>query len=377
MRRILAFLMIAGLLLAACGGSGSPEGTEDASSPGEPGERTGGSSGLLATDPNSVAIVSTLAGSGEAGNQDGVGAAATFTQPVDVALGPDGDIYMVSFRGRQIARITPDGEVTTLALSEGTGDKDGPIADARFGNLRSLAVGDDGTVYFVDWENRKLKRLTPEGQVETVAEPGFMETMIFDQEGNLIAPAGGAREFVARITPAGEVSVLAGQKGSGGVTDGTLDKAKFSNLSGIALDEAGNIYLTQSISLRNKSGDQVIRMIDVDGNVVTIAGQRFQEGYQDGPGIDALFNYPVALAAAPNGTLFVADALNNCIRRVGPAPDYEVTTVAGACNEAGDLVDGEGTNARFKGPQGLVLSEDGVLYVADSLNNAIRKITFE
>ena len=73
----------------------------------------------------------------------------------------------------------------------------------------------------------------------------------------------------------------------------------------------------------------------------------------------------------------MADSVNNCIRRVGPGPDYEVTTVAGACGESGELVDGDGQTARFKNPQGLVLTEDGTLYVADALNNAIRKITFQ
>jgi sugar lactone lactonase YvrE len=213
--------------------------------------------------------------------------------------------------------------------------------------------------------------------VSTVAETGFLETMIWDDQGNMLAPAGSFREYIMRITPDGETSVFAGQRASAGSTDGSLENAKFSNVSGLAMDAAGNAYVTQGISLRQKAGDQLIRMITVDGEVITIAGQRFQEGYQDGPGIDVMFNFPVALAAAPDGTLFVADSVNNCIRRVGPAPDYEVTTVAGACGQPGDLVDGEGEAARFKSPQGLALTEDGVLYVADSLNNAIRVITFQ
>lgn len=377
MRNSALLLLIGVMMLAACGGS-----DKGGAQPSD--ETGGGSSGspattydLLATDPDSIAMVTTLAGSGEQGSADGMGAAATFTQPADVRVGPDGNIYAISFRGRRIVRITPTGDVTTLAFSEGTGDKDGPVGDAQFGNARSLAVADDGTIYFADWENKKLKKLTPDGVISTIVETGFLEQTILDPDGNILATAGSNREYVMRVTPDGQISEAVGRMGVAGVGDGDPATAKFSNLSGLAMDAAGNIYLTQGISLRQKAGDQLIRMVDSAGNTLTIAGQRFQEGYQDGSGADALFKFPVALAAAPDGTLFVADSLNNCIRRVGIGPDFEVTTVAGACGEDGALVDGDGQTARFKDPQGIVITDDGTLYVADSLNNAIRKITFQ
>lgn len=374
MRKLFALLLITALLLAGCGGSGSQDDDSGAS-----GEQAGGlaADALLAEDPNATAIVTTLAGSGEQGSQDGAGAGATFTQPVDVTVGPDGNIYTISFRGRRITRITPEGEVTTLAVSENTGDSDGPVDEARFGNSRSLVVTQDGTIYFADWENKKLRKLTSDGQIMTVAESGFLETMVLDADGNILSPAGSSREFVMRITPAGEMSTAVGLAANAGSVDGDSQTAKFSNLSGIALDEAGNMYVSQGISLRQKLGDQLVRKISPDGAVETIAGQRFQEGYVDGPGIDAQFNFPSALVAAPSGTLFVADSVNNCIRRIGPAPTYEVTTVAGVCGENGDLVDGDGLTARFKNPQGIAIDAEGNLYVADALNNAIRKITFQ
>lgn len=378
MRKVALLLLVGSLMLAACGGGSDDSGTQPSDETG--GTASGGSAGvseLLATDPDSIAMVTTLAGSGEAGAGDGTGAAATFTQPADVRIGPDGNIYAISFRGRRIVRITPAGEVTTLAFSEGTGDKDGPAGEAVFGNSRSLAVADDETIYFADWENKKLKKLTPDGVISTIVEAGFLEQTILDADGNILATGGSNREYVMRITPDGQISEAVGKKGVAGVADGDAATAKFSNLSGLAMDAAGNIYLTQGISLRQKAGDQVIRMVDPGGNALTIAGQRFQEGYVDDLGRDAMFKFPVALAAAPDGTLFVADSLNNCIRRIGPGPDFEVTTVAGACGESGELVDGDGQTARFKNPQGIVLTEDGTLYVADSLNNAIRKITFQ
>lgn len=379
MRKLLALLLILSLIAAGCGGSDEGTGDEqqaggevvlDESSDLAPGMQ-------YAINPNSVAVVSTLAGSGERGSADGSGSAASFTQPADVFVGPDGSIYAVEFRGNRITRISPEGEVTTLLSSPASGDMDGPAAEARVGNLRSLAVAEDGTIYFVDWENKKLKKLTPEGQVSTVANTGFMETLMLDDEGNVVGPAGSLREVLIQVTPEGEQTVIAGASGRGGVADGPLADATFSNVSGVTRDGAGNIYVSQAISIRGKAGDQLIRKIDAAGEVYAIAGQRFQEGYQDGPGMDAIFNYPVALVAAPDGTLFVADAVNNCIRRVGTEPDYEVTTVAGACGESGELLDGQGLDARLKNPQGLALSEDGVLFVADSLNNAIRKIEFQ
>ena len=173
-------------------------------------------SDLLATDPNSIAMVTTLAGSGEQGSEDGVGAAATFTQPADVRVGPDGNIYAISFRGRRIVRITPEGEVTTLAFSEGTGDKDGPIGEAAFGNSRSLAVAEDGTIYFADWENKKLKKLSTDGVISTVAETGFLEQVIMDTDGNILGTGGSNREYVMRITPDGEISAAVGKQGVAG-----------------------------------------------------------------------------------------------------------------------------------------------------------------
>lgn len=376
MQKIAWLLLIGALMLAACGGSNQGDA--------QPADETGGdssggaaaSSDRLATGPSSIALVTTLAGSGEQGSDDGTGAAATFTQPADVRIGPDGNIYAISFRGRRIVRITPAGEVTTLAFSKDTGDKDGPVGEALFGNSRSLAVAADGTIYFADWENQKLKKLTADGVISTIVETGFLEQTILDRDGNILATAGTNREYVMRITPDGQISEAIGKKGVPGVADGDAATAKFSNLSGLAMDAAGNAYLTQGISLRQKAGDQLIRMVDATGNALTIAGQRFQEGYGDGSGLDALFKFPVALAAAPDGTLFVADSLNNCIRRIDVGPEFEVTTVAGACGEGGALVDGDGQTARFKSPQGIAIADDGTLYVADSLNNAIRKITF-
>ena len=112
MRKVALFLLIGLLMLAACGGGSDESG--GAQSSGDTGDTSSGSSAatsdLLAIDPDSIAMVTTLAGSGEQGSDDGVGAAATFTQPVDVRIGPDGNIYAISFRGRRIVRITPEGE---------------------------------------------------------------------------------------------------------------------------------------------------------------------------------------------------------------------------------------------------------------------------
>ena len=377
MQKIALLLLIGVLILAACGESdkGGAQPLDEIG--GDSSDSAAASSDLRANGPNSSVMVTTLAGSGELGSDDGTGAAATFTQPADVRIGPDGNIYAISFRGRRIVRITPAGEVTTLAFSEDLGDRDGPAGEAQFGNSRSLAVADDGTIYFADWENKKLKKLTADGVISTVAETGFLEQTILDPDGNILATAGSNREYVLRVTPDGQVSEAVGREGTAGVNDGDPATAKFSNLSGLAMDAAGNIYLSQGISMPQKAGDQLIRRVDPYGNTRTIAGQRFQEGYQDGSGPNAMFNFPVALAAAPDGTLFVADSLNNCIRRIGAGPDFEVTTVAGACGEDGALVDGDGQTARFNNPQGIVITDDGTLYVADSLNNAIRKITFQ
>src|SRR5438874_1325554 len=169
---------------------------------------------------------------------------------------------------------------------------------------------------------------------------------------------------VRKITPAGVVTTLAGLAGEDGSTDGTGSYARFSYLFGIAVDGAGNVYVTD---LSN-----TIRKITPAGVVTTLAGTPGVHGSADGTGSAAQFWQPWGIAVDSAGIVYVADQANSTIRKITPAG--VVTTIAGAAGMFGSA-DGSGSTARFNAPDGIAVDSSGNLYVADTLNSTIRKIT--
>ena len=169
---------------------------------------------------------------------------------------------------------------------------------------------------------------------------------------------------VRKITPAGVVTTLAGLAGEDGSTDGTGSDARFSYLNAIAVDSAGNVYVTD---LSN-----TIRKITPAGVVTTLAGTPGVYGSADGTGSAAQFLQPFGIVVDGAGNLYVADQANCTIRKITPAG--VVTTIAGAAGVIGST-DGSASAARFNAPGGLALDSAGNLYVADTFNHTIRKIT--
>ncbi len=160
-------------------------------------------------------------------------------------------------------------------------------------------------------------------------------------------------------------STFAGLAGNAGSVDGTGSAARFDFPGGSATDAAGNVYVAD----RN---NHIIRKITPAGVVTTLAGLADVSGSSNGTGSTARFFFPVGVAADATGNVYVADSDNHLIRKITPAG--VVTTLAGLAGVAGDS-DGTGNAARFNFPQGVAVDSGGNLYVADSGNNIIRKIT--
>ena len=186
--------------------------------------------------------------------------------------------------------------------------------------------------------------------------------MVFDTAGNMYVADSGASN-VRKITPAGVISTVAGS-GFFESRDGNGLFASFKTPGGIVLDSTGNLFLVDASA-------HVIRKITPLGDVTTFAGRTDFAGSADGTGTAASFNDPSGLAIDAAGNLYVADALNNKIRKVTPAG--VVTTFAGS-GTAGSA-NGTGTAASFNGPVNLSIDADGFLYVAEKTGNLIRKIT--
>jgi sugar lactone lactonase YvrE/murein DD-endopeptidase MepM/ murein hydrolase activator NlpD len=182
-----------------------------------------------------------------------------------------------------------------------------------------------------------------------------------DEAGNIYIADAGDNNRIRKLTPGGATSTLAG--GKEGFADGPGAQARFNTPSGIAIDAQGNLYVADT-------GNNAIRKVAPDGAVSTLAGSGVA-GTADGKGREAQFNGPVGVAVGEDGVVYVADTYNDAIRRI--APDGTVTTIAGS-GVPGDA-DGPALRAGFDTPCALVLDGDGGLLIADTRNNAIRKLS--
>ncbi len=185
-----------------------------------------------------------------------------------------------------------------------------------------------------------------------------------DLKGNLYL-ADSQNHAIRKIDTQGQVSTVAGQLGSPGSREGTGVQAQFDTPCGIAIDPHGTLFVSDT-------GNHAIRKIAPGGVVITFAGIPGQSGFTNGAASAALFNSPLGLAVATNGTVFVSDCGNHLIRAISPGG--AVMTLAGDPGVWGSE-DGLGAAARFNGPVGLALDDQGNLFVSDSNNHTVRKIT--
>jgi sugar lactone lactonase YvrE len=345
-------------------------------------------SGTATADVTNVAVscaaapvvVTTLAGSGTAGSADGTGAAASFSLPLAVAVDANGNLYVADLLNNAIRKITPTGVVTTLAGSGSSSEADGLGTAASFNEPSSVAVDASGNVYVTDEVGMVIRKITPAGQVSTIAGivsqqgstdgPAATATFSFpsgvaiDTSGNLYVADSGDNK-IRKITPAGNVSTLAGS-GTQGSADGPGTAASFNNPSGVAVDANGNVYVA------DQDNDEV-RKITPAGVVSTLAGTLGVRGAANGTGTAASFSGVFGMAVDASGNVFAAEVGNDDIREITPAG--VVSTLAGTAGVAGSA-DGTGTAATFAEPQGVAVDASENLYVADTRNSEIRKITF-
>ena len=216
--------------------------------------------------------------------------------------------------------------MSTLAgLAGNPGYADGTGSAARFAGPSGVAVDSAGNIYVADHDTHTIRK----------------------------------------ITPSGVVSTFAGLAGNSGSADGTGNTARFYDPSGIGIDTAGNVYVADT-------SNHTIRKITAAGVVSTLAGLAGTTGSADGTGSAARFYEPYGVAVDSAGNVYVADYSNNTIRKISSTG--VVSTLAGVAGSFGSA-DGTGTNARLFDPLGVAVDSAGNVYVADTFNNTIRKIT--
>ncbi|OMF23851.1 hypothetical protein BK133_23450 [Paenibacillus sp. FSL H8-0548] len=302
------------------------------------------------------------------------------SQPWGLTAAPDGGIYVIGSGSNQISKWQ-DGKLTPVTAQTKTGYFDGTTANSTFNQPTYSVVNSKGVLYVTDTENHVVRRIVNErvytaaGNGEAGNENGkFGEArfnapmgLAVDAKDNVYV-ADSLNNVIRVITPEGVTSTFAGAgNGTSGYKDGSADEALFNEPTGLVFDEKGGLYVADS-------GNHLIRYIH-DGKVTTIAGKPtavdaltgyMEGGYVNGKSGEAKFNRPRGLAYA-DGVLFVADSLNNRIRAV--RADGSVITIAGQ-STAGDAV-GEVEKAQFNQPSSL-LYISGKLYVADTLNNTVK-----
>jgi hypothetical protein len=329
-------------------------------------------------------VVSTFAGLAGTGSHDGTGSAARFNLPNAAAVDSAGNVYVADTYNHTIRKITPSGVVSTLAgLAGSYGIADGTGNAARFNFPLGVAVDSAGNVYVGDTSNHTIRKITPSGAVSTFAgsagNPGSADGtgnaarfnlprgVAVDSAGNVYV-ADSRNHTIRKITASGVVSTFAGLAGHPGSADGTGSDARFSTPSGMAVDNAGNVYVADS----NKF---TIRKITPSRVVSTFAGSPGSNGSVDGTGNDARFYTPEGVAVDSMGNVYVADSGrelfpgNNTIRKI--TPSRVVSTLAGLPGNSGSA-DGTGSAARFNGPSGIAVDSAGKVYVADAGNNTVR-----
>ena len=217
---------------------------------------------------------------------------------------------------------------TIAGLAGISGSANGTNDAARFNVPEGLAVDSAGNIYVADNNNCMIRKITLLGS-------------------NWV------------------VSTIAGAARIAGNGDGTGTNALFAYPEGLAVDSAGNIYVADT-------GNNTVRRVTSLGVVWTLAGRSVSAGSADGPGIAAQFNQPAAIAQDAAGNLYVTDAGNCTIRQINPSG--QVNTLAGMAGNPGSS-DGVGSYALFAFPEGLAVDCAGNIYVADTGNETIRKIT--
>lgn len=277
-------------------------------------------------------ILSVIAGNGIAGfsGDGGSATSASLCGPDGIALDAAGNVFFADQCNQRVRKVTPAGIITTVAGNGNVGfsGDGGPATAASLNVATGVAVDAAGNVYVADRENSRVRRISPNGTITTVAGNG-----------------------------------IRGFSGDGG----PAVSASFIDPIGLALDGAGNLYITDTSSYR-------IRRVSASGTVTTVAGNGSQNPLGDnGPATSAGLVYPWGVTVDAAGNLYIAETIAKRIRKVSTSGI--ITTIAGTGTPGFSGDGGPATQAQLSDAQGIAVDQAGNLYVADTGNYRVRKIS--
>jgi sugar lactone lactonase YvrE len=329
----------------------------------------------------SVPGTDSLAGTGKQGTTDGAGASASFNGPTGIALDKTGTAFICDTRNNCLRKVLPDGATSTLLLTSAT------VTKARKDLIMSpefIAVDSTGNLYVtstfakgvwkIDLQNKVTMWVGHEyksGDTDSTGSSARFRTpkgIAFDSTGNMLVAD---NSCIRKVTPGGVVTTFTGQKFTPGYADTGAKPAQFRFPQGIAFDATGNLLVADS-------GNHCIRKVTPNGSVSTLAGIGGTSGYWDTGNsplpklpTSAAFNAPVGIAVDSTGAIFVTDSRNHCVRKVTAAGS--VSTLTGVNAEPADD-DGDLATATFHQPAGLAMDSKGLLFVSDRGNNKVRRV---
>jgi hypothetical protein len=272
--------------------------------------------------------ISVFAGSERDSNNDGAKKIASFRAPSGICFDRSGNMYIAGFGGQNIRKITPEGNVITVAGNSELGYIDGPADRARFSAPRGICIDSKGNLFIGDCWNHRIRKIDTNGIVSTFA--------------------GGGKT--------GEDSVNDWK-------DGADTTARFDAPCGMAIDKNDNIYVADA-------NNSCIRKITPDGNVSTIAGIGKQKGLVDGPPGVSKLNVPTELTVTDENEVYFSDTYNNCIRKIDTKGI--VSTLAGTGQKG--FSNGLPLESLLNSPRGICVSK-GKLYFVEWRNHIIRELS--
>jgi sugar lactone lactonase YvrE len=330
-------------------------------------------------------IITTMAGTGTSGfsGDSGPATAAQLSAPRGVAIDSEGNLYVADQENNRIRKITAGGVITTVAGNgiAGFGGDGLSATAAMLASPSGVAVDPAGNLYIADCGNNRVRKVSAAGVISTIGGngiPGFGGDGSPATKAQLNCPAGVAVSssgsiYIAdslnsriRKVSLGMISTVAGNgiPGFGG-DGGVATKAQLNRPSGVAVDAAGNVYI-------GDYGNHRIRKVSVPGLISTAAGNGTQGFGGDGsPAAAAQLDSPSGVAVDAAGNLYISDSGNNRIRKVSAGM---ISTVAGNGGE-GPCGDGLPATAAQLIPFGLAVDSPGNLFIADYGNNRIRMVT--
>jgi len=335
--------------------------------------------------------ITTVAGTGWRGfgGDSGPATSAQLNDPVGVAADTAGNLFIADTGNNRIRMVDTAGTITTVAGTgtAGFSGDSGPATNAQLSGPSGVAVDGAGNLFIADTTNQRIRTVDATGTITTVAGTGnsgfsgdgrpAISAQLADPVGVAVDPAGHlfiadtGNNRIRKVQAAGTITTVAGT-GAGGFSGdgGRAKRAQLSGPSGVAMDPAGNLFIADV-------GNNRIRTVDTAGTITTVAGTGSDTFSGDGkPATSAQLYSPNGVAVDPAGNLLIADAFGNRIRTVDTTATIRTVAGTGASGFGGD--GGPATSAQltlgFVFPCGVAADPAGNLFIADVVNNRVRKV---